>query len=378
MQKIVILGSTGSVGRSTVDVALSLSTRIQVFAIASGSNIERLEEQARKLKPEYVAVYNEEKANELRKRGLPCEILSGMEGLCFVAGHEDVDAVVCAISGFIGIQPTLSAIKAGKRVCLANKEVLISAGSLVKRLAKQSGAKLLPVDSEHSALFQALQGENIEEVSRLIITASGGPFRNRSKDELQNVSLADALKHPSWDMGAKITIDSSTLMNKGLEVIEANVLFDTPAEKIDVVIHPQSIIHSMIEFCDGSTMAQWSDPDMKLPIQYALTYPKRVPGPCKKFDFTKAFTLEFFPPDMEKFPCLRLAFEALRSGGSAPCYLNAANEVLVDKLIHEKIRWIDIPEKLEMLMANHISTETTSLEEIMDIDKRARDAALNA
>ncbi len=377
MKTIAILGSTGSIGTSTLEVAAHLGDAIQVASLAAGENIDLLEKQARQFKPKLVAVYNKERALELKRRLPHAEVVGGAEGLAAAAAHPDVDFVVSAISGAIGLKPTIEAIKAGKDIGLANKEVLVAGGELVMRLIKKHGVRLLPIDSEHSALFQCLAGERSKDVGRLILTASGGPFRGFSADRLTKVTVEDALKHPNWSMGAKITVDSSTMMNKGLEVIEARWLFDISADRIDVVVHPQSIIHSLVEFVDGSIKAQMSEPSMLMPIQYALTYPCRAPGLLAPFDFIGNGMLEFHVPDNRKFPCLNLAYEALKAGGSAPCYLNAANEALVDRFLKKQIRWIEIGQKLQTLLGRHRLEPIDSLEEIIAIDQAARRDAEN-
>lgn len=377
MRKISILGSTGSIGVSTMDVVRHLHPEIQVVGIAAHKNIDLLEKQAQEFSVQMVAVYDVEKAKELKRR-LPSsiEVVSGEEGLKQVASLESVELVVSAMSGNTGIAPTALAIQKGKDVALANKEILVTAGSYIQSLVKKHGVKLLPIDSEHSALFQCLEGRKQEEVRRLILTASGGPFYRYSDEMLKSATLEGALAHPNWRMGPKVTVDSSTLMNKGLEVIEAHFLFSTPVEKIDVVVHPQSIIHSMVEFQDGSILAQASEPDMKLPIQHTLTYPDRRAGILPPFDFMKARTLEFLPYNKEKFPCLNLAFEALRIGKSMPCYLNAVNEVLVSRFLERQISWHDIARKLEKMLSLHKPYEILHLEEIFEVDTMARKQAL--
>lgn len=373
MKKISILGSTGSIGRSTLEVAEHLG--YEVSALSAHSNIDLLEQQFRTWHPKYVAVFDKDKALELQKRLPEAVVLGGMEGLIEVATVPEVDFVVSSIVGAKGILPTLKAIEAGKTIGLANKEVLIAAGELIMSAAKKQAIEILPIDSEHSAIFQCLQGERPEGVRRLVLTASGGPFRTHSQEELDAITPASALKHPTWKMGKKVTIDSSTLMNKGLEVIEAKVLFDIPIEKIDVVIHPQSIIHSLVEFIDGSLLSQMGEHDMKIPIQYALTYPERKKGIVPCFDFEKYSKLEFFSPDWGKFPCLRLAYEAAKSGGTLPCFMNAANEVLVDQFLEGKISWIEIGKKLESLMGAHRAFPQESLETLLEVDQEARKMA---
>lgn len=374
-KRISILGSTGSIGRQTLDVVRSLKSQLAVTVLAAGSNIDLVEAQAREFSPKLIAIFDESKALELKKRLPHVPIISGMQGLIEAASHPDVDVVMSAITGAIGIRPTVAAINAGKTIALANKEVLVAAGEYVMNLAREKNVSILPVDSEHSALFQCLQASENREISRLILTASGGPFYRLPKSEMESITVEKALKHPTWSMGAKITIDSSTLMNKGLEVIEAHHLFQMPANKIDVVVHPQSIIHSMVEFIDGSMLAQLSQPTMLVPIQYALTYPARQPGIIPPFDFTKHPMLEFIVPEERKFVCLELAFEALRQGGSMPCYLNAANEVLVQRFLDKQISWLDISRRLEKLCLSHRVQKQMDLDAVFAIDAQAREEA---
>lgn len=371
MKNLIILGSTGSIGLSTLSIVDHLRNDFTVAALAAKSNIDELEKQIKKYRPKLVAVFDSKQALELKKRTPHIEVVSGMEGLNQAASFEEGDTVVSAISGTMGLEPTYHAIKAGKMIALANKEVLISGGAFI--MSQAAKGQIMTVDSEHSALFQCLVGEKKEEVRRLILTASGGPFRNKSYEELERVSVKCALNHPTWNMGPKITIDSSTLMNKGLEVIEAYHLFGI--NEIDVVIHPQSVIHSMVEFKDGSIKAQMSEPDMKLPIQYALTYPARKEGLLKPFDFAKFSKLEFFPPDTVKFKCLKLAFDALQEGDSFPGALNAANEVLVERFLNGEISWLDIGNKLESLLARHNKCAITDLYAIKAVDESARELA---
>lgn len=371
MKKLIILGSTGSIGLSTLDIVDHLNNDFTVVALAAKSNVEELIRQIKKYRPKIVALYDQKQALELKKRVSNVEVVSGMEGLNQVATYGEGDIVVSAIAGTMGLEPTYYALKAGKKIALANKEVLISGGSFIMNQAALG--QIMTVDSEHSALFQCLVGEKKEDVSRLILTASGGPFHNKSYEELEQVTVKSALNHPTWSMGPKITIDSSTLMNKGLEVIEAYHLFGI--SEIDVVIHPQSVIHSMVEFRDGSIKAQMSKPDMKLPIQYALTYPERKKGLLEPFDFTKFSKLEFFSPDTVKFKCLKLAFDALKEGDSFPGALNAANEVLVERFLKEEISWIDIGNKLESLLERHNKCAITDLYAIKAVDESARELA---
>ncbi len=378
MKKIAILGSTGSIGTSTAKVVQHLPEAFQVVALAAHSNIELLAEQIRLFKPEIVAVYDVEKGAELKKVFPNQKIVTGEKGLEEAATHHSVEFVVMAIVGSQALKPTLSAIEAGKQIGLANKEVLVAAGELITRLSKAKGVPLIPIDSEHSALFQCLEGRKLEDVGRLILTASGGPFRGYTLEQLKAVTVEKALAHPTWNMGPKVTIDSSTLMNKGLEMIEARWLFNVPPAKIDVVVHPQSIVHSFVEMIDGSMLAQLSEPDMIYPIQYALTYPERARGMFPPFDFVKNGKLEFFAPEHQKFPALGLVQQALHEGGSAPCYLNAANEVLVARFLKSEISWLEIVQKLEKLLERHQTENPDSIESVFDVDKRARSEALIA
>jgi 1-deoxy-D-xylulose-5-phosphate reductoisomerase len=372
MKNIAILGSTGSIGVNTLNVARHFRNEIKVTTLAAHSNIDLLEKQAKEFNPELIAIYDSLKASELQKRLPNIPILAGMEGLTTAATYENVDFVISSINGTMGLAPTIAAIKAGKDIGLANKESLVSSGALLMSLVKEKKVRLIPIDSEHSAIFQCLTGEKKNEVNRLILTASGGPFYSMSIEQLQNVNLDLALRHPTWNMGPKVTIDSSTLMNKGLEVIEAHWLFDIPVEKIDVVIHPQSIIHSMVEFVDHSIMAQMGEPNMSGPIQYAINYPDRKPGILKQFDFLKNETLQFFTPDRNKFRCLGLAYEAIKIGMSMPCAMNAANEVFVREFIQKKISWMDISQKLDNFMSRHQLQNITSLEDVLAVDAQAR------
>ncbi|MCB1135261.1 MAG: 1-deoxy-D-xylulose-5-phosphate reductoisomerase [Chlamydiia bacterium] len=372
MKRVAILGSTGSIGCNALEVAEHLSDQIEVTALAAYGNIDLLEEQVRRFSPTLVAVGDKEKALDLQQRLPGVRVLGGMEGLEELAADACSDIVLSAITGTAALKPTLAAIRAKKRIGLANKEVLVSAGDLVMGLVKKYGVELIPVDSEHSAIFQCLRGERTWEVDRLILTASGGPFRTFSKEQLDQVTLDDALKHPTWSMGPKITVDSSTLMNKGLEVIEAYWLFGLPIDKIDVVVHPQSIIHSMVEFRDKSILAQMGLPTMQLPIQYAFTFPERLPSALQPLDFTRCGRLDFEVPDTTQFRCLALAYEAVKAGGSLPCYLNAANEVLVDRFLKRRIGWGDIAVKLESLMERHSVQAPDDLDAILAVDAKAR------
>ena len=376
MKKISILGSTGSIGTQTLDVVRANRDKFEVVAISANSSINLLLEQIKEFKPKYVAVYNEASAKVLKEMipsDINIEVLSGMEGLVAISSLDEIDVLLTAIVGMIGLVPTLEAIKKGKTIALANKETLVTAGQLVMEEAKKNNVKILPVDSEHSAIFQCLNGENNKEIESLILTASGGPFRGKTKSELLNVTKNEALKHPNWSMGRKISIDSSTLMNKGLEVIEAKWLFDVNTDKIDVVVHPQSIIHSMVQFVDSSIIAQMGCPDMKLPIQYALTYPDRILNDFERLDFSKLNSLTFEKPDLETFPCLKLAYDSLNMGGTYSAVLNAANEVLVNEFLEDKIGFYDIPYYIEKTLDAHKSISKPSLEEILHIDKCSRD-----
>lgn len=372
MKKITLIGSTGSIGVNTLKVVEHLGEGYEVVALAAHSNIEKLEEQAKKFNPEVIAVYDYKKSIELKSRLPGIKIVSGLEGLKEVAAWPSANFVVSAMTGTLGLVPTVSAIQAGKDIALANKEALISGGALIMQLVKEKQVKLLPIDSEHSAIFQCLNGEQVKTIKRIVLTASGGPFRTFSQEELADVSIDAALTHPNWKMGPKVTVDCSTLMNKGLEMIEAHWLFDMPPEKIDVIVHPQSIIHSMVEFCDGSMLAQMSEPSMIVPIQYALTFPERKPGIIKPFDFIQHQRLEFTLPDLAKFRCLSHAYQSIKTGRSMPGYLNAANEVLVMRFLVKEIRWLDIGNKLEELMSRHTLQDVNSLEAIVNVDECAR------
>lgn len=376
MKNISLIGSTGSIGKNALVIARHLKDEVRIVGLAAKSSIDLLEQQALEFSPEVVAVYDADKASELQKRIPHIPVLAGMEGVKAVASLSSANFVVSAMTGTLGLVPTLAAIEAGKDVGLANKEALVSGGALVMALVKEKNTKLIPIDSEHSAIFQCLNGEKRSAVKRIILTSSGGPFRLFSKDELLKATVDQALKHPTWQMGPKVTIDSSTLMNKGLEVIEAHWLFDIPLDQIDVVIHPQSVIHSMVEYIDSSIIAQMGDPTMITPIQYALTYPERKPGILPAFSFIKNHTLQFYPPDVEKFRCLQLAYDAAKAGGSLTCYMNAANEVLVQQCLDRKIAWKDIATNLDRLMQKHDRVAIRCIEDVLEIDKVARDEAL--
>jgi 1-deoxy-D-xylulose-5-phosphate reductoisomerase len=379
---VAILGSTGSIGRNTLRVIESLGPgRFRVVALAAGRNMERLAEQIAFHLPEVVSVETDEAAHELRAKlferdiDLP-RILIGDPGLVEIATHPEADCVVSAIVGAIGFVPTLRALEAGKRVALANKETLVMAGELMTRAAAKSGAELLPVDSEHNALHQCLRGEQRSEVRRIVLTASGGPFRTRNQSELERASVSEALQHPTWSMGAKITIDSATLMNKGLEVIEAHWLFGFSADEIAIVVHPESIVHSMIEMVDGSVIAQLGVTDMRHAIQYALTYPERHASDLPPLDLTSLSALHFEEPDPERFPCISLAYRALREGGTLPAAMNAANEEAVQAFIKQQIGLTDIPRVIASVMDQHVSRPVTDLEIVLEADSRARISAI--
>lgn len=375
MKRIAILGSTGSIGVTTLDVIARFPDRFAVVGLAAGKRVERLAEQIRQFRPGVVAVGDAGRAAELARlcpeyRG---EILVGAAGIERVATVDSADLVVSALVGAVGLLPTLKAIAAGKDIALANKEVLVVAGELVTRAAREQGVRLFPLDSEHNAIFQALRGHRHEDVHRLILTASGGPFLHHSAAELQAVTLSDALQHPTWKMGDKITIDSATLMNKGLEVIEAHWLFGLPAEQIDVVVHPQSIVHSLVEYVDGSVLAQLGIPDMAIPISYILGFPERLPMPhLPALDLPRAAHLEFFAPDLTRFVCLDLAYRALRAGGTAPAVLNAANEVAVAAFLAGGCRFVDIPAILQAVLEAHTRSAATDLETLLAADAWAR------
>ncbi|MBE5941061.1 MAG: 1-deoxy-D-xylulose-5-phosphate reductoisomerase [Lachnospiraceae bacterium] len=372
MKKVAILGSTGSIGTQTLDV-IRHNDDLELVAISAGSNITLLEEQIREFHPELVAVWSKTKADELRiaiSDVTPaCKVVSGMEGLLEVATIASSDILVTAIVGMIGIQPTIAAIKAGKDIGLANKETLVTAGHIIMPLAKEYNVRILPVDSEHSAIFQCLNGENDNKISKILLTASGGPFRGMTKQDLELVTLEQALKHPNWAMGRKITIDSATMVNKGLEVIEAKWLFDVDPSQIEVVVQPQSIIHSMVEFEDGAVMAQLGTPDMRLPIQFALYYPNRVYLDGKRLDFSMLSEITFEKPDMDTFLGLRFAFDALKVGGSMPTVFNAANELAVAKFLNKRVRFMEIYDMIEFCMQRHDLIENPTVEQILDTEQ---------
>lgn len=372
MKKIAVLGCTGSIGQNTLNTVRHLKEELCIEALAAHSNIDLLEKQIEEFRPAIACVFDKNQALLLEKRKPCCPIVTGEEGLEIIASYPSVHQTVVAITGTAALKPTIAAIKTCKAIALANKEILTSAGHYIMQLIQQYRVQLIPIDSEHSAIFQCLQGEDIAAVERIILTASGGPFLHSSTEQLKTISVDQTLKHPTWSMGSKITVDSSTLMNKGFEVIEAHYLFNIPLDKIQVVIHPQSIVHSLVEMRDGSLLAQMGEPSMLVPIQYALTYPKRLSSQLKPFDFTRHTKLEFLAPDIEKFSCLRLAYEAMQVGHTLPCYLNAANEVLVQRFLNREIAWYSIAEKLEKLMQRHQIRRDLSLDGILDTDKQAR------
>jgi len=378
MKNVVILGSTGSIGTQSLEV-IEEKEGFSVLAISGNSNIELLEKQVRKFKPKFVAVPNEKKASDLRikLKDVNVSVLSGKESLEEIAALPDADTVITGIVGIAGLLPTLSAVNAGKRIGLANKETLVTAGNIVMSTAKKTGAEIIPVDSEHSAIFQCMAArvndkDYDKELKRIILTASGGPFFGKTKDELKNITKKEALKHPNWTMGAKITIDSATLMNKGLEVLEAKSLFSVPLSKVDVLVHRQSIVHSMVEFSDNALIAQLGAPDMKLPIQYALTYPKRLSMSENELDLTKS-ALTFERADEDTFKCLKLAYKAGDIGGTMPTVLNGANEAAVGLFLEDKIKFLDIANVVEMAMSEHKTIKTPNVCDILEVDIWARE-----
>lgn len=375
MKNIVLLGSTGSIGTQTLDVVRSYKEDLHVVALAAGNSVEKMEQQIREFSPSYAVMWSEEAAKDLKQRvsDLQVQVLTGMDGLLAISVLPEADVVLTAIVGMIGIRPTIAAIEAGKNIALANKETLVTAGHIIMPLAKKHGVKILPVDSEHSAIFQSLNGEPKDKIRQILLTASGGPFRGFTKEQLTNVKAADALKHPNWTMGRKITIDSATMVNKGLEVMEAGWLFHVPPEKITVVVQPQSIIHSMVEYVDGAVIAQLGVPDMKLPIQYALFYPDRRPMQENNIDFFKLGRITFEEPDMEVFTGLKLAYEAFRAGGSMPTVFNAANEKAVSLFLQDKIGFLDIPELIGACMQNHHVIADPTVEQILEAEAACYD-----
>ena len=373
MKKIAILGSTGSIGTQTLEVVRA-NKDIEVTALAAGSNIDLLEKQIREFSPKIAAVWNEEKAKELkdRVRDLDIRVESGMDGLLAVATELGAEIVVTAVVGMIGIRPTIAAMNAGKDIALANKETLVTAGHIIMSLAKEKHVRILPVDSEHSAIFQSLNGETGNKIHKILLTASGGPFRGWTREQMKGVQVEDALKHPNWTMGAKITIDSASMMNKGFEMIEAKWLFDVTPDQVQVVVHPQSVIHSMVQFEDGAVIAQLGIPDMKLPIAYAFSFPTRMRSMAPRLDFNQYSTLTFEEPDMERFRNLAFAFEAARQGGNIPCILNAANEVVVAAFLQDRIGFLQMSDVIEQTMRKASFIVNPSYEDYVATDTEAR------
>jgi len=377
MKTISILGSTGSIGRSALDVIKLHSDKFKVFALSGHENIDLLFNQTLEFNPSYIVTKDKNSQSKLlallKEKNLKTEILFGSEGHKFIAGHENVSIVLAAITGSAGLISTMEAAKKGKRILLANKESMVMAGDLLSRVCEQNNGLIIPVDSEHNAIFQVIHDQkNTDRINKLILTASGGPFRNSPLEELQNVKIEDALNHPNWDMGKKVTIDSASMMNKGLEVIEAAFLFKIDYKKIEVLIHPQSIIHSLVEFMDGSSLAQLGTPDMKVPIAYALSYPERIFSGVSGIDLASISDLQFELPDLEKFRCLKLAYECLKQGGSYPIEINAANEVAVNAFLNKKIKFTQIPELIERALNEAESKPFESIEEILLLDEQAR------
>ena len=385
MKKLSLLGSTGSIGTQTIDVVRMLKGKgedeLQLTAIAAHSNVKLLEEQIREFKPQYAAVFDLEAAKELKIKikDTSTTVLAGKEGLCEAASVKDADIVLNSVTGMVGLFPTMAALEAGKPLALANKESMVTGGALATRLAKEKNLPILPVDSEHSAIFQCMQGTyKKEQIKRLILTASGGPFFGKSYEELKEVTPEMALKHPNWNMGARVTIDSATMFNKGLEIMEAKWLFDTELDNIDVVVHRESVVHSLIEYCDNSVIAQLGVPDMRIPIQYALTYPNRYPSPVKQLNLTDYMTLGFYPADEKTFKCLASCKEALRRGGLAPAAINGADEEAVKLFLNKKISFTDIGEIVTAAMNNQPDTDNITVEGIIEADNRAREFVRNA
>lgn len=373
MKHISLLGSTGSIGKQTLEVVAANPDKLKVRALAAHRSDELLEQQIRQFEPDIAVLSDKDAAARLEARYHgKTKILAGDEGLLAAATYDGADTVLASMVGYAGLRPTLAAIECGKNIALANKETLVAAGSLVMAAVRKHGVSLTPVDSEHSAIFQSLRGGAEKEVKRLIVTASGGPFRGKKRSELENVTLAQCLKHPNWSMGPKVTLDSSTLANKGLEVMEAHWLFDMPYDKIDVVVHPQSIVHSLVEFCDGSVIAQLGEPDMRLPIQYALSWPDRFDYSFEQLDLVKAASLTFEAPDLEAFPSLKIAVDCGKAGGTLPCAFNAANEEAVNAFLHDKIRYLDIPYITAAVTQAHDNVAAPQIEDIEQADAWAR------
>lgn len=374
MKKIILLGSTGSIGTQTLDIVARHPDRFEIVGLAAGRKVDLVEEQIRKFRPKRVSVSGADEAKALRQKFVKegVEILVGDEGNCELARDSGADFVVSAIVGAAGLKPTMEALESGKTVALANKESLVIAGEVMTRKAKEKNVPLIPIDSEHSAIFQALAGNRRQDIRRLILTASGGPFFQRSKESLAQVTVDEALKHPNWSMGPKITVDSATLMNKGLEVIEATWFFDVPPAKVDVHVHPQSIVHSFVEYVDGSVMAQLGVPDMRCAISYAMAYPERVESGVASLDLLKIGNLSFFPPDFEKFPCLKIAYEAAKAGQTVPAALNAANEIAVARFLNREIGFTDIPKLVDRTLQRHKPFALKTLEDVLEADAWAR------
>jgi len=375
MKNVVVLGSTGSIGRNALSVLSDFTDRFSVFGLSSNTNIDLLREQIKRFKPKKVVITDEESFRSFKEEN-ETEILFGLEGLKKLCSEPEVDLVINALVGSVGLLPSFEAIESEKNLAIANKETLVMAGGLLIQKAKERDVKILPIDSEHSAILQCLLTGKKDEVKRLILTASGGPFLKRKKENLKNIKVAEALSHPTWEMGKKITVDSATLMNKGLEVIEAHWLFDMPADKIRVVIHPQSIVHSMVEFVDGSLIAQMSIPDMRIPIQYALFYPERLPTNNRPLDLTQIKSLTFEEPDQEKFPCLEICYQALQMGGTAPAVLNAANELAVKAFLDGKLSFVEIHEVVKQTLNHHQVAEKPGLDDILNADKWAKEETI--
>lgn len=375
MKNIAVIGSTGSIGTQTLDIVRNNTDELKIKVLAAGSNVELIERQIREFKPEIAVLYNADKANELKIKiaDTGVKVLSGMDGMIEAATFDDVDTVVTSMVGMIGIKPTIAAIKAGKNIALANKETLVTAGHIIMPLIKEHKVSLLPVDSEHSAIFQSMNGENRKRISKILLTASGGPFRGKSYEELKNVTLEDALKHPNWAMGQKITVDSATLVNKGLEVMEAAWLFDVDVSMIQVVVHPQSVIHSMVEYEDTAVIAQLGCPDMRLPIQYALFYPDRRFLDAKKLDFFEMKSLTFEKPDMDTFKGLKFAMEAAEFGGSMPTVFNASNEEAVAMFLNKKIGFLDIYRIIEESMNRHTVISNPDIDTVLSVERDTRE-----
>ncbi|HPS95246.1 MAG: 1-deoxy-D-xylulose-5-phosphate reductoisomerase [Bacteroidales bacterium] len=372
-RKIAILGSTGSIGTQAISVCMGHPDLLQIELLTANTNTSLLIEQARACMPNSVVIADESKYQEVSDALSPLDIkvFTGIKSICDIVGGDNIDMVLTAMVGFSGLEPTVAAIRAGKAIALANKETLVAAGQIVMAMAKKYGAPIIPVDSEHSAIFQCLQGERAT-VEKIILTASGGPFFRKSAKELESVTIADALNHPNWKMGEKVTVDSASMMNKGLEMIEARWLFNIVPENIEIIVHPQSIIHSMVQFSDGSVTAQMSTPDMRLPIQYALTYPFRADLDTKRVDFAKLAKFEFHSPDHEKFPCIGMAYEAIKKGGNIPCAMNAANEIAVEAFLNGKIQFVSIPKIIENVIIGTEFVAEPTLEDIYKTNDKAR------